>query len=817
MKKNHLKAVIGALLIGGTALNTMPTYAAADNQGKEFLMSFLPNYNGVGQVELHLTGDVATSVTVEYPINAPTFTQTVAITPGTVTVVSLPYTASQQWTAGIAQNNSVRASASDEFVAYMINRQPYTSDAGLALPVDVLNNDYIVSTWTPSLAFNEFAVTAAFDATTVTITPNQSLVGGFGTGVPFTVTLNRGEAFYGQGTATGALGELSGTIIKSDKPVAMTNGDNCDNIPNGQTSACDHIFEVAQPVQTWGKSVIAAPLPLRPSGSPYRIVASEDATTVLQDGLTLGTINRGQYIDTPVTPGAIVFSADKAIFVSQFMTGVNYPGNTTGDPSQGNVIPTEQFLKSYTFSTVGGSQFASNYVTIIAEDTDVNAGTILLDSVPLSASDFTPIPGTIYSYANELLTSGSHTTQTQGFHGINVSGFNQADSYLYPGGAKFQSINPVGDANAPILVVTPSGTTATGSATDNRPSEDINNNGILDPGEDLNGNGKIDKDTGIFKVELDPASVNLVLTVPSFVPGAPVVNFTLSASDPSKPASGTVITTDGAGNTSSKIVSLQNLAPKGDSNPPICGLTSNGDTATGSATDNRPSEDLNNNGILDPGEDLNGNGQIDIDTGIASIVLNPSSTNLALNVSPFSVGAPVVNYSVTLLDATKSGAGNVTATDGAGNPCAANISLVSKPVNPIFASFGARVEVNKKHKQVEVEGGLMLSSTSDGANPQTEAVSFDIGGIHKTIPAGSFRLNHHNQTYTFEGLIDGTKVEFIIKRLAVNSFSYEIELYGIDTKSIPKHVDVKLSIGNDSGTATQVRVDQETHGDHRGR
>lgn len=809
MKNNQLKTIVGALLIGGAALNAMPSHAAADNKGKEFLMSFLPNYQGIGQVELHLTGDVATNVTVEYPVTAPTFTQTVAITPGTVTVVSLPYTASQQWTTtGVAQNNSVRASASDEFVAYMINRQTYTSDAGLALPVDVLNNDYIVSTWTPSLFFNEFNVTAAFDATTVTITPHQSLVGGFGAGVPFTVTLNRGEAFYGQGTTTGALGELSGTIIKSDKPVAMTNGDNCDNIPDSSTYYCDHIFEVAQPVQTWGKSVIAAPLPLRPNGSPYRIVASEDATTILQDGSPLGTINRGQYIDTPVTPGAVVFSADKAIFVSQFMTGVAYPGNTTGDPSQGNVIPTEQFLKSYTFSTVGGSQFASNYVTIIAENADVSSGTILLDGIPLSASDFTPIPGTIYSYANELLTSGTHTTQTQGFHGINVSGFNSADSYLFPGGAKFQAINPVGDANAPILVVTPNGSTATGSATDNRPSEDINNNGVLDLGEDLNGDGKIDKDTGIFKVELDPASINLVLTVPPFVPGTPVVNFSLTSSDPTIPTSGTVIATDGAGNTSTQVVSLLNLAPKGDSNPPSCSLIANGDTASGSATDNRPTEDLNNNGILDNGEDLNSNGQIDIDTGLTGVVLDTTSANLTLTLTPFTSGAPVVNYSLTLVDSSKPGTGSVTSTDGAGNPCSVNVSLVNKPVNPLFASFGASVEVYKKNKQLEVEGSLALSPSSDGVNPTSEVVSFTIGNIAKTIPAGSFKFNARNKTYDYIGVIGGNRAEISIKQISASNFSFEIELYGVDTTRIPNKVDVKLSIGNDSGIASQVRVDR---------
>lgn len=55
---------------------------ALDNSGSEFILAFLPNYNGnTGRVQLHLTSSVATNVTVEYPVNSPTFTQTVAVAP----------------------------------------------------------------------------------------------------------------------------------------------------------------------------------------------------------------------------------------------------------------------------------------------------------------------------------------------------------------------------------------------------------------------------------------------------------------------------------------------------------------------------------------------------------------------------------------------------------------------------------------------------------------------------------------------------------------------------------------------------------------
>ena len=556
-EKSTAHVVVLSLSICWTALFAPLAGAALDNKGTEFFMAFLPNLS-TPNVELHLTGEVATNVTVQYPVNAPTFSTTVAVTPGNITIVELPSSAAQSWTAGTAQDNAVRAFADDEFIVYMINRAPRTSDAALALPVDALNTDYIVASFSASFApDSEFAVTGAFDNTTVTITPTNALTGGFAAGVPFNVTLNRGQAFLGQGTTSGSAGDLTGTIIQADKPIALTNGNQCTNVPPG-TLFCDHVFEVGQPVQTWGRTALVGPLPNRPNGSVYRILASEDTTTVQLDGVGIATLDRGQFIDTGPLSGAHTFSGDKPIFVVQYMTGSSFSGATLGDPAMGNMVPSEQYLQAYTFSTVGGGQFVENFVTIIAQDSDVSAGTILLDGATVPAADFTAIGGTGFSFANQVLVSGVHQTASNGSHGITVEGYNQADSYLYPGGARFQLINPEGDANPPVCSFT-GGTSGSGTATDNRPSEDTNGNGVLDAGEDLNGNGQIDEDAGIFFVELDPGSTNLALNVDPFTPGAGVVNYTVTVPDPTRAGTGGITATDGEGNTCN--VPMGDLSP----------------------------------------------------------------------------------------------------------------------------------------------------------------------------------------------------------------------------------------------------------------
>ena len=570
-------------------LSLSSAFGALDNKGKEFILGFLPNHFSP-EIELHLTGDISTSVVIEYPVG--TYLTTAVVTPGNITEVSIPVS-STNWTANSSDYNSVRAYSDDEFVCYQINRAYATSDAALALPVDVLNTEYVLASYRPvAPSDSEFLIIAAYDNTTITITPSVNLSGHLA-GTPFNVLLNRGQGYFNYGTSSGAGGDITGTIVQSDRPVYVINGNKCTYIPPTYLY-CDHIFEVAHPIQSWGKNIPVSNLPQR-TGSIYRILASVDGTTVTMDGSFLVSLNRGQFYETSVLSGEHHFQANHPIFVIQFMTGDTYPGSDEGDPAMGNMIPSDQYLRSYTFSPVGSDQFETNYVTIIAEYSDINSNTMLLDGSPLAPALFSPVPGTTLGAATVLLSSGSHTTSSPNPHGITVQGYNDFDSYLYPGGAAFQFINPVGDENPPICSLDNFGDYATGMAKDDRPSEDENNNDVLDDGEDLNGNDKIDVDKGIFLVELEPGSSNITLTVDPFTPGDPVVTYTLNVIDNSMDASGTVKVTDGAGNTcTSEYTYIANQPPVADA----------GDDATYECNSPNGTEvTLDGSGSSDPNED----------------------------------------------------------------------------------------------------------------------------------------------------------------------------------------------------------------------
>jgi hypothetical protein len=404
-----------------------------DNQGREFVIGFLRNLSA-GQHELHLTAEVATTARIEYPLGAPTFVQNVAVMPGQVTIVTLPITASTSWQSNQIRRNAVRVSSPEEVVVYVINRAPATSDAGMAFPVDALNTEYVVSTYRRTIAQDatEFVVLAPFDGTTVTITPRNAVTG-HPAGVPFQRTLNRGEGYFLSTTA-----DLTGTTISADRPVAVVNGNVCTQVPLG-VFACDHVFEIAQPVQTWSRAVPVANLPNRPGGSIYRVVAAVDGTEVTLDGSPVATLDRGGVFETARIAGNHLFAANEPIFVTQFMSSQSSPGAVRGDPAMGNMIPPEQYRDGYTFSTVGGQQFVENFLTVIAPNAGV--GSVLLDGTPIAAGSYTPIPGTDYSAAAVPLTSGTHTTTAPVRHGITVEGYNSFDSYLYPGGAQFEFIN----------------------------------------------------------------------------------------------------------------------------------------------------------------------------------------------------------------------------------------------------------------------------------------------------------------------------------------------------------------------------------------
>jgi len=316
----------------------------------------------------------------------------------------------------------VHVTAADEVTVYGLNQRSQSTDAFLGLPTDILGTEYINQGYQNVNIINatQFGIVAAQDDTSVTITPTVT-TGSRLAGVPYTITLNQGQTYQLRNTLP-APADLSGSIIESNLPIAVFGGHQCANIPMGFT-ACDYIVEQLPPISTWGQSFVTMPLATRTGGDTFRVLASQDVTTVSIDGAVAVTLNRGEIYETILSSPATI-TADAPVLVTQYSNSSGFDG-VTSDPFQVVIPPFEQFLASYTITTPA-TGFTTNFVNVVAANAAI--GTIMLDGIVIPAADFTPIGSSGFSGTQVAIALGSHALSGPIPFGITVYGFASYDS-----------------------------------------------------------------------------------------------------------------------------------------------------------------------------------------------------------------------------------------------------------------------------------------------------------------------------------------------------------------------------------------------------
>jgi hypothetical protein len=430
-----VSALMTAGLVGISLATAPPALAvgAADSLGTDFWVAF-PGNLSPGTLSLFITGPTATSGTVAIPGLA--FSQAFTVTPGNVTTVVVPTNAEID-TSDVVENLGIHVTAGAEVTVYGLNRVQFTTDAYLGLPTDILGTSYIVEGYknVDIVEGTEFAMVATQGATTVTIVPSVT-TGTHTAGVAYNVTLNQGQTYQLRNTDASPA-DLSGTLVTSNKPVAVYGGHQCANIPAGQV-ACDYIVEEMTPTITWGKSFVTEPLATRTGGDTFRYLASTNATTVKVNGATVATLNRGQLFEQILTAASVITS-DKPILVTQYSNSSSFDG-VTSDPFEVIIPPFEQFLNSYTVTTPSEG-FTSNFLNVVAPTTEV--GNVKLDGVTVPSASFHAIPGSTFSGAQLSVALGAHSISGPQPFGLTVYGFADFDSYGYPGGLSLAPVASV--------------------------------------------------------------------------------------------------------------------------------------------------------------------------------------------------------------------------------------------------------------------------------------------------------------------------------------------------------------------------------------
>ena len=420
---------------------------APDSKGKDFWLTFPNNHSDqfhIASQLLYISSAVSTTGAVTIP--GLSFSRSFSVTPGAITTIGLPTNADLGPTSDVVTNKGIHVTAQDAISVYGFSSELESSDAFLGLPTDTLGTDYIVLSYSDSPVgsgrdYNgtEFAFVATADNTTVTVAPTISGL------APYQVHLNQGNTYQFQKTS--GEGDLSGTVITSDKPIGVFGGNELAEIPAGYTAA-DYLVQELPPVKAWGREFATLPEATRANGDTFRFLASADNTTVKIDGKVVAILDRGHFYETVLTQPSYVV-ANNPILVAQYANSYQYDG-LTGDPSMMLIPPIEQFLADYTVITpdnvavfnsnplIQFGPFPINYINLVAPATDVGAITVDGQAVPVD--QFTPIGTSSFYGAQVHVNAGAHNLSGPAAFGAFVYGFASFDAYGYPAG---MSLAPV--------------------------------------------------------------------------------------------------------------------------------------------------------------------------------------------------------------------------------------------------------------------------------------------------------------------------------------------------------------------------------------
>ncbi|KAK3094797.1 hypothetical protein FSP39_006366 [Pinctada imbricata] len=362
---------------------------------------------------------------------------------------------------GMSQKG-ILVTSSDEIVIYGVNKERNSNDAFLGLPTDVIGTEYYATTYAPATRYCLILVVGVHDNTTVEITfPDQADVNitydgqWYGPNSKLTLKMHRFSTFQAHN-----VGDLTGTYVKSDKPVSFFSGNKKTKIGPGNSQ--DHLVEQQVPVSRWGRKFAIMPVPDRVVGDYFRFVASEENTTVTVRGQ-----NQGQSFEesfTLASPGDWIqknysstsFSyveSSKAILLVQYVLSMV---SDNADPAMFIIPPIEQYAADYTFTTpkwTGGNQGRSdpnvteysyfNYFMFVVKDSEKYG--LRMDGRRLpSNTEYNIIPGTDLVAGYVSLTDGTHICRhisPISVFGGYLYGRQRLESYAFPSGMRLAPIN----------------------------------------------------------------------------------------------------------------------------------------------------------------------------------------------------------------------------------------------------------------------------------------------------------------------------------------------------------------------------------------
>ena len=364
------------------------------------------------------------------------------------------------------------------------NRLPQSFDAANILPITALQTEYITQDYpgydheNKGGGYPVTTILATENNTTVTVIPSSAVLNSNGTAT-IVKTLNAGQVLYITGDNRAS---LSGTMVNSDKKIAVFTGVNNTDVP-GPVSARDHLYEQNMPVDYWGTHFVVT-RSMKKDANRIRVTASNNGTELIVDGISLTTINAGEtyefelceavmrteegytkaagegrgcdyyldgeahYLETSCPCAVFSYDVSENYYIKKNGTSERDP-NSAGDPAMVWISPLEQQLRKVTFGVMNTDQTPTHYVNIITptagaaslevKEIAMKSGQVVYGNNLVQPSDVKPVPSNpAYSYARIKLTEDAESvyTITSGVGFIaHVYGSGNKESYAYSCGS----------------------------------------------------------------------------------------------------------------------------------------------------------------------------------------------------------------------------------------------------------------------------------------------------------------------------------------------------------------------------------------------
>jgi len=369
-------------------------------------------------------------------------------------------------------SKALRITSDVPLVVYQFNafEPTFSNDASLLLPRNGLGKihrvlGYITSkpVKVPGFDIVDHAfvtVLGTTPGTKVRVTLGQAIVAGGAIATPkkkgevVEITLNPFDVLNLE--SDGMPGDMTGTIVEADAPVAVFSGtegsiapvsDAVPKPPGSDGSRCcvDHLEEQVFPVTAMGKKFVVTRSPIR-STTSYRepdilrfmgVAETATITTSLPAPFDKFTLAPGEMKETWTTNDITVVST-APIAIAQILVSQEYvDGAYSGDPSLTIFPAVEQYRQNYLFLVP--PKWTKNYVVVSAQvGSEVKLdGAVPTDCVVEPAGT---IDGVTYEARRCPVKEGVRRLTGDKPFGVTAYGYGTAGSYAFVGGADVKPI-----------------------------------------------------------------------------------------------------------------------------------------------------------------------------------------------------------------------------------------------------------------------------------------------------------------------------------------------------------------------------------------